>query len=193
MKERKAFGTHDVARLCNVTPPTVIKWMEDDKISFFTTGGGHRRVWCADLVSFMRSHNIPVPHSLSSDGRRRVLVVEDDESFADLAVRLLSEICPGAQIEKALNGFEAAHKMHAFLPELVLLDLNLPMLDGLKVCEMVRADEALKNLKILAVTGVTLAEMREKAFQAGADDFLGKPFLSVEFAVKVKRLLGIRP
>lgn len=192
MRKNKALGTHDVAGICNVTPPTVIKWMEEGKIPFFTTGGGHRRVWAKDLVIFMRAHNIPVPPLLSAEGQLRILVVEDDEQVAQLAVRMLSDLFPGAYIEKAVNGFEAGHKIHSVLPELVILDLNLPMLDGLKVCEMVRANEGLKNIKILTITGYDIEEMREKAIRAGADDFLGKPLAFEKFEETVKKLLGVR-
>ncbi|MEK7704558.1 MAG: helix-turn-helix domain-containing protein, partial [Myxococcota bacterium] len=60
-RETKALGTTEVARICHVTPPTVGRWIEDGKLPSFTTGGGHRRVWVADLVAFFREHNIPVP------------------------------------------------------------------------------------------------------------------------------------
>ncbi len=75
---KKALGTHDIARICHVSPPAVISWLEDGKMPSFTTGGGHRRVWDQDLVAFMKQHNMTIPPELLSENKLRILVVDDE-------------------------------------------------------------------------------------------------------------------
>ena len=189
-KTKTAFGTHEIARVCQVTPPTVIRWMEEGKLVFFTTGGGHRRVWDTDLAAFMRRHNIPVPAALEAGAKLRFLIVDDEAQYRRLLSRLIRAAYPDSEIAEAADGFDAGHKVHAFLPTIVMLDLNLPGVDGFKICELIRGDAELKGIKILAVTAYNTKEARERVLGAGADDFLGKPFEAVELNKKLGQLLA---
>ena len=108
-KVKTAFGTHEIAKVCQVTPPTVIRWMEEGKLVFFTTGGGHRRVWDTDLAAFMRLHNIPVPAALEAGTKLRFLIVDDEPEYRQLMIRLLRAAYPESEIAEAADGFEAGH------------------------------------------------------------------------------------
>lgn len=186
----KAFGTHDIARLCNVTPPTAINWIEEGKMPFFTTGGGHRRVWDKDLLAFMRLHNMPVPPELETRGKLVFLIVDDEEQNRKFIARVIKGAYPGAGIEEAVDGFEAGHKLHSLRPALVVLDIQLPRVNGIKVCEMMRGDPDLRTIKILAITGYDVEESKTRILEAGADDFLGKPFPVHELLKRIETLLA---
>lgn len=185
---KKALGTHDIARICHVTPPAVIRWLEDGKIPSFTTGGGHRRVWDIDLVVFLKKHNMPIPPDLS-DAKQKILVVDDEPQNRRLINRVIAKNFPEIEIHEAVDGFEAGHKVGALLPTLIVLDLQLPGVNGLKVCQMIRADERLRKIKILVITGQDVEESRRRALEAGADDFLGKPFEVGDLAAGIGRLM----
>lgn len=187
---RKALGTHDIARICHVTPPAVIRWLDDGKIPSFTTGGGHRRVWSADLIPFMKEHNIPVPDELRVQNGRRILIVDDEANNRRLIRRVVKKEFPDAELDEAADGFEAGHKVHSFLPTLVVLDIRLPGLDGYRVCRMFRGDPKLESIKILAISGFDVAQTRQEALDAGADDFLGKPFDVGDLTKKLAELLA---
>lgn len=191
-KVKKAFGTHEVARLCHVTPPTVIRWMEEGKLQFFTTGGGHRRVWDTGLAAFMREHNIPVPPELQAAAPLRILIVDDDAEIRGLVKRLLAREYPQAEVAEAMDGFEAGAKLYSFRPSLILLDLQLPMLDGFKVCAMIREDEDMRDVKILATTGYDPVDSGKEILAAGADEFLAKPFELAELSERLRRLVRAR-
>ena len=189
MKLKKAFGTHEIARVCQVTPPTVIRWMEEGKLLFFTTGGGHRRVWDSDLAAFMRLHNMPVPAAIDNGNRLKFLIVDDDAEYRAVMLRVIRAAYPDSETDEAADGFEAGHKLHAFRPTLVTLDLQLPGVDGFRICRLVRATAELNDIKILAITGQNIAAARDEVLAAGADDFLGKPFEIAELEAKLKSLL----
>lgn len=186
----KAFGTHDVARICNVTPPTVINWVEEGKIPFFTTGGGHRRVWAKDLIAFMREHNMPVPAALLVRSKLVFLIVDDEKEIRRVITRVLRSAYPDAGIEEAIDGFEAGYKIKSLLPTLVILDIQLPEVNGIKICEIMRGDPDLRNISILAMTGNSIAESRTRILEAGADEFIGKPFAIQELTEKIRNLLA---
>ena len=187
--KRKAFGTHYIARICQVTPPAVIRWLEDGKISSFTTGGGHRRVWDLDLIAFLKEHNMPIPADLAASAKQKILVVDDEPENRRLINRVIAHHFPEVEVHEAVNGFEAGHKVSALLPTLVVLDLQLPGVNVLDVCRMIRGDERLRKIKILVITGQDVEESRIRALEAGADDFLGKPFPVDELAAGIGRLM----
>ncbi|MBI3549102.1 MAG: response regulator [Elusimicrobia bacterium] len=186
---KKVLGTHDIARICHVTPPAVINWLDSGKIPSFTTGGGHRRVWDRDLVVFMKEHNMPIPPELASEAKLRILIVDDEAQNRKLINRIVRKQYPEAEIEEAADGFEAGHKINTLLPTLVVLDIQLPGVDGLKVCRTIRGDQRFSGIKILVITGHNLEEARKQALEAGANDFLGKPFSIEELADSIGRLL----
>lgn len=184
---KKAFGTHDIARICQVTPPTIGRWIEEGKLPSFKTAGGHRRVWGEDLAVFLKSHNIPVPAGLGA--APRILIVDDEPEMRRFIHRVLTTRFSNAEVHEAADGFDAGHKIATLMPSLVILDLRLPGMDGFKVCRTVRADPAFKDVKILAISGVGVDEARRMILDAGADAFMPKPFDSTELEAGVKKLL----
>jgi excisionase family DNA binding protein len=173
---KKALGTHEIAAICQVTPPTVGRWLEEGRLPYFTTGGGHRRVWCSDLAAFLLKHNIPIPDALRETSPLRILIVDDDPQALKLFRVAVGTLYPSAEIHEARDGFEAGHKTIRVMPTLLILDILLPGLDGYRICRMIREDATLRHVKILAVSGHEPESTRPQAIAAGADDFVAKPF-----------------
>lgn len=186
---KKALGTYDIAKICQVTPATIGRWVNDGKLPFFTTGGGHRRVWNRDLVVFLNSHNMPVPRELLANSVLRILIVDDELSVRRSVSRMIQKLGPEIEIHEAKDGFEAGHKTGSLMPSLVILDLKLPGIDGVEVCRMIRKDGNLSKTKILAISGTSSEEAKKQVIKAGADDFLAKPFDSEELIEKVHQLI----
>jgi len=189
---KKAYGTYEIAGMCNVAPPTVGRWIDEGKLPFFTTGGGHRRVLAADLLAFMKAHNIPLPPSLSTPEAKRptILIVDDEPQSLEMLVDFVRELRPGSDIQTAQDGFDAGRKTAQLRPSLLILDLNLPGIDGFDVCRMIRRDPDLAGTRILAVTGYNLEVSEAKALAAGADAFLGKPFDVAALSARLDALCG---
>jgi CheY-like chemotaxis protein len=122
---------------------------------------------------------------------KRILVVDDEPEIADFIKDLLADVV-SHQLETASDGFTAGRLIHVFAPDLVVLDLLLPGVDGFQVCKMIREDPESKGTKILAVTGYDSAEIRTKIIDSGADDYLGKPLDYHQTLDKICRLLGVK-
>ncbi|MFA6092780.1 MAG: response regulator [Elusimicrobiota bacterium] len=182
---KRAYGTTDIARMCYVTPPTVGRWIEEGKLPCFRTAGGHRRVWDKDLIEFLKVHGMPVPRSLLAGRIFRVLIVDDEAQVRKTLKRQLSTLYPSVEQHEACDGFEAGHKLAQLAPDLVLLDFFLPGMDGGRICKLIRSDESLKHVRVLAISGQEIERTRQASMESGADDFLPKPFSMQELKQKL--------
>jgi two-component system, OmpR family, response regulator MprA len=118
----------------------------------------------------------------------RILVVEDDTEITDALRRSLRH--EGYEVRTAGDGVEALDAATQFVPDLVVLDLGLPRLDGIEVCRQLRADG---DVPILILTARTETGDRVNGLDSGADDYLVKPFERQEFLARIRALLRRRP
>jgi len=118
----------------------------------------------------------------------RVLVVEDDAEITDVLRRSLRN--EGYEVRTAGDGIEALDQAQAFVPDLVVLDLGLPRLDGTEVCRQLRAEG---DVPILVLTARAETDDRVGGLDSGADDYLVKPFERRELLARIRALLRRRP
>ncbi len=119
----------------------------------------------------------------------RVLVVEDDEEIAQVLQRSLR--MEGYEVKLAGDGVQGLEEAHAFLPDLIVLDLGLPRLDGVDVAKRLRDDG--DEVPILMLTARDALESRVEGLDVGADDYLVKPFERQELLARMRALLRRRP
>jgi len=117
----------------------------------------------------------------------RILIVEDDPDIAELVARYLDKA--GFSTERATSGREALQTIASKPPDLVILDLMLPHVDGLEVCRLVRASEATAAVPIIMLTARAEESERIVGLELGADDYLAKPFSPNELVARVRALL----
>ena len=169
----RAYMTpNEVAELLRVSPVTIRQWAQKNWIKATTTAGGHRRFLRQDVEEFARQRGM----ELSSDGPTRVLVVDDNRSFARYLADLLASQSLEIKTETAHDGFDAGRKVLQFDPAIVLLDLKMPGMDGFSVCQQLKDDEATRHIRIIAMTGYYTPENELKILKAGAEACLAKPF-----------------
>ncbi|MBI5634344.1 MAG: response regulator [Nitrospirae bacterium] len=120
----------------------------------------------------------------------KILVVDDTPANVKLLFDLLT--CNGYEVVTAASGTEALEKVEAGQPDLVLLDILMPGMNGYEVCRTIRKNPATEILPIVMVTSLDPAEERMNGLQAGADDFLAKPVDEQELLVRVRSLLRIK-
>src|SRR5687768_1596919 len=133
------FSTHDAARICRVTPMTVIRWIKEGKLPAFKTAGGHRRILRQDLDRFCRSRGIPfAPDGEQSAGR--ILVVDPDSGVRDLVADAARAVDETLVIELAGDAFAAGRLVSSFRPNLIFLDQKLPGIDALDLVSMLTRD-----------------------------------------------------
>ena len=120
-----------------------------------------------------------------------VLVVEDYQDAREMYAAYLQ--FSGYDVAEATNGVEAIEKTRELLPDIVLMDLALPRMDGWEATRRLKSDERTRHIPIVALTGHALAGHAEGARQAGCDAFVTKPCLPDALVAEIKRLLDAKP
>jgi DNA-binding response OmpR family regulator len=124
-----------------------------------------------------------------ADLPRDVLIVEDDDDVRSLVERVLGRVGLATRaVDCGLSALAAAAKEH---PRLVVLDVEMPDLNGLEVCRQLKASEATADMSVLIVSGNTSVAEIAAGYAAGCDDFLTKPFSPAELVRRVTRLLPL--
>ncbi len=120
-------------------------------------------------------------------GKRKILLVEDEKDLVEtLAFRLKAE---DYEVIKAYDGQEGLDKAHSEVPDLIILDLMLPKLDGYKVCRMLKFDNKYKNIPIILFTARAQESDKKLGEEVGADAFISKPFEPQILLAKIKELI----
>lgn len=123
--------------------------------------------------------------------RKKILVVEDDPDLVELLSFNLKQA--GFAVGTAMNGIEALKKARSVCPDIILLDLMLPEMDGFAVCEVLRHDPATATIPVIMITAVSSALARLAGLEAGANDYITKPFNLKHVLSRVTALLAARP
>lgn len=163
----------EVAELLLVSPGTIRNWCEKGGLPVTLTPGGHRRFLREDVLAFASQHEIPLG-DISPSGTR-VLVVDDDRAVSAYICELLGLTQERVHVEVAFDGFDAGDKLHSFQPDIVLLDLRMPGLDGYEVCKRIKRDPRKQAIRVIAMTALPLAEHQQRILAAGAELCLAKP------------------
>ncbi len=121
----------------------------------------------------------------------RILLVEDNEMNRDMLSRRLMR--KGFEVAIAIDGLQGVDKTRTENPDLVLMDLSLPEIDGWEAIRRLKADEATKPIPIIALTAHAMTGDREKALAAGADDYDSKPIEFERLLGKMEALMKARP
>jgi len=185
-KAKTIYTTHEVSRLLHVNPRSVINWIEQNLLPSYRTPGGHRRIRREDLLAFLRKHQIPTPASLV-EGKFSVLIVDDEEEIVSIA-KAYFQRQGGYEISSASDGITALIEVGRIKPDLLILDIRIPGVDGVEVCRRIKADPGNKTA-IIAISGV--ADTERNILQAGADAFMAKPVDLEKLHTEARRLLRI--
>ena len=121
---------------------------------------------------------------------RTILVVDDDPAMLDfLRQRLTPE---GFTVSTSLTGEDGIRQATALQPDLILLDLRMPLADGVAVCKALRANPKTERIPILVVTGVLSPAQLEESMTSGADDFVSKPVDIADLLIRIRAMLECR-
>lgn len=174
MRNRKHLSTTAVARLLGVAVGSVAKWIDKDELRAGRTPGGHRRVTEGDLLDFIHRQKLPVPPELTSTPVR-ILIVDDEEALANWIAQEIGTEHPEFQVMQAHDGFAAGEIVGSWQPDVVVLDLRMPGMDGYEVCRRIKARQGAKDPVIIAMTAHHTPGAEEHIRECGATACLAKP------------------
>ena len=186
---KTVFTTGEAAKICKVSQQTIIRCFDSGQLKGFRVPGSRfRRIPRDQLFSFMKENGIPTD-ALES-GKRKVLIVDDDEELVELLVDVF-ERDGRFDIRSANNGFDAGMQVKEFRPDLVVLDVMLPDINGKEVCQRVRSDSNLDDVRIICISGMVEEDKVADLKASGANDFLQKPFAVEKLIERACELLDV--
>jgi excisionase family DNA binding protein len=188
---KTVFTTGEAAKICKVSQQTIIRCFDNGQLKGFRVPGSRfRRIPREALYRFMKDNGIPTD-ALES-GKRKVLLVDDDAELVELMTKVLEE--DGRfEVRVAANGFDAGMMVKEYRPDLIVLDVMLPDINGKEVCHRVRSDPSLEDVRILCISGMVEEDKVQELKLSGADDFLHKPFDIEELIDRMCAQLEIEP
>ena len=171
---KTVFTTGEAAKICKVSQQTIIRCFDSGQLKGFRVPGSRfRRIPREQLFMFMRDNGIPTD-ALES-GKRKILIVDDDAELAELICDAL-ERDGRFEIRTVNNGFDAGMMVKEYRPDLIVLDVMLPDINGREVCQRVRGDKSMDDVRIICISGMVEEDKVSELRAAGADDFMHKPF-----------------
>ncbi|MFH2203913.1 MAG: response regulator [Elusimicrobiota bacterium] len=180
--EKRFYTTFEIGKICGVFPSTVINWIKEGRLKASQTPGGHRRVTHADLSSFM--HECGYPPLDATILRKRIMIVDDDPSVCRMLKRAFEVSKETVDVETVSSGIDALVTIGKNPPDLVILDVVMPIMDGASLCASLKENPATRGVKLIAITGKRLLAKKQRFIQDNTDAFMRKP-------LDIRKLLAV--
>jgi len=183
--------TGDIARYCHTTVMQVNRWIKTGALRAFRNPGGQHRVTREEFRQFLERNGMPIIENFFKEkAMKKILVADDDRSVVDAISYLLRSQSENFEVEVSRDGYETLIKAGDFKPDLLILDIRMPKIDGLEVCRRLRQNKSItQDIKILAITGHSEAYDRNTVLESGANEYLLKPFDKKSLLDHVERLI----
>jgi CheY-like chemotaxis protein len=202
-KSKELLKISEVAAEAKVLPSTIRYYTDMGLLSVSgETPGGHRlyeketTLRAISKIQFLSQQGLTMEQIKkeleAGAGKRKLLVIDDEPEVGHFVEELVKGHFPDFEIKTVKDGFSAGRLLSEYIPDLIILDLMLPGVDGFEVCKQIKSGKHLQSSKILAVTGYDSAENKAKIMACGADDYLAKPMDLHALEEKIITLLKLQ-
>ncbi|MBN1648131.1 MAG: response regulator [Spirochaetales bacterium] len=190
-KKIRIFSALEVANICGVVNQTAINWIKNGHLKAFTTPGGQYRIYAEDLISFLENRQMRVPDELRllRGSMKTLLIVDDDVELNNMLKNYLDRKLEKCEVLQAFDGFEAGQMIADRKPNVIILDIDLPGINGHKLCQKIRSDKVYNNPVIISISGLTSENIRQQILSDGADAFFVKPFDFSDITAEINKVL----
>jgi len=171
---KKPLSVGQVAEICRVSKKTVLNWIYDDALKAFTTYGGHYRLWPANVKKFLDEAGMDIPFEYVDDRITQILIVDDDRDYSQALKNAILAELPGVEVTVTDDGYEGLMLIGQIKPQLMILDIKMPKLDGFQVLEMLKNRKPDHDMRVVVVSGYLDRDTREQLKNTVADHALDK-------------------
>lgn len=180
-----------VARLLGVAVASISTWIDAGRLKAGRTPGGHRKVTKEDLIAFLRQQGLPVPSELKAPPLR-VLIVDDEAAVTSWLADEISDRHSDFEVLQANDGYAAGEIVASAKPDVVILDLRMPGMDGFEVCRRIKSSTKTKQIAVIAITAHPSVEAHREIREAGATAYLTKPLDIEALMAEVDAALAVQ-
>ena len=190
------YSALEIANICGVVNQTAINWIRSGHLKAFSTPGGQYRVYSDDLIDFMKKRGMRIPDEIlnteskeNNTKTQSVLIVDDDQGLNAVLKKYLEKIFPDSTFYQAFDGFDAGLQMVDKQPYCVLLDLDLPGINGFDLCKRLKTTDEFNKPYVIIITALEDDDVKKQVLDLGADLFFKKPLNLSVLAEKMQNLL----
>jgi len=152
----------------------VLNWIYDGGLKAFTTYGGHYRVWPANIKKFLDVAGMDIPFDYVDERTTHILIIDDDHDYSQMLKSAIAVDLPDAEITVTDDGYEGLMLIGEIKPQLVILDIKMPKLDGFQVLELLKNRKNEHDMKVLVVSGYLDQETKNQLSRTIANYALDK-------------------
>ncbi|MCF6335500.1 MAG: response regulator [Spirochaetales bacterium] len=197
VKKVRIFSALEVANICGVVNQTAINWIKSNHLKAFTTPGGQYRIYSEDLIDFLNTRGMRIPDELAviitdHKKRKKVIIIDDDKDLNEMMKLMFIKSLEDYEIIQAFDGFEAGKLLASEKPDVVILDIDLPGVNGHLLCTRIKEDKNLNSPVVISISGLNDTFEEEKILSEGADAFFTKPLDFDKIITALKDLVETR-
>ena len=199
VKKVRIFSALEVANICGVVNQTAINWIKNNHLKAFTTPGGQYRIYSEDLVEFLNSRGMRIPEELSEvadnlnkNKNKKIMIIDDDKDLNEMMKLIFKKKLEDFDIVQAFDGFEAGKLLVSEKPDVIILDIDLPGVNGHLLCTKIKEDKDLNSPVVISISGLDDTFEEEKILSEGADAFFTKPLDFEKLISAMKDLMSAR-
>lgn len=181
MEKIKLFKIKEAAEYTKTSKESIRRWIREGKITAIRTPGGHRRIQKAELDKFLKIY-IRIENKI-----KKILIVDDDPEILEFISTVLKK--EGFSVITANSGLKVGMLVVAENPDVILIDVMMPGLNGYDTCKKLKKEKISKNIPVILITGIDKEDIKKKYKKVKANDFIIKPFETKELIGKINNVL----
>ena len=171
---KKFLKTYDAANYLGVSRSSLTNWVKQGIIGSGTTPGGHYRFTVEELDAFAAKRGLTTARKVAEQEPTRILVIDDDQPFREFVKEAL-QVYAGFELKEAPDGMAGAFLIGTWKPDLVIVDLRMPNMNGIEFCKLLKQNEETQDISIIIASAYLSPEARKEINDIGVDMILEKP------------------
>lgn len=190
-KKKKLFTTNEAADYLGVSRSSITNWVKQGLLGSGLTPGGHHRLNREDIDAFALKRGMDIPGEEENDGSPvKILLIDDDEGFREFVKDTLMDFS-GYEFKTASDGMQGALLSGSWGPDLIILDIRMPNMDGVEFLRLLRADQKTSEVRVIVASAYLSPEVKEEIEKLGADVILEKPVRLARILTSIQSLVKL--
>lgn len=187
----KLLKTNDAAKYLGVSRSSLTNWVKQNLLDSGLTPGGHYRFSIDELDKFAEKRGLLIPKTLNNSGKIKILVIDDDGAFREF-IRDSLDVFSGFELREASDGMQGVLLIGTWHPDLVILDLRMPNMNGIEFCKTLRKNEDTEDVKVIITSAHLSPEAKAEILKLSVDVVLEKPVRLGSVVAAVEKCTGLK-
>ncbi len=188
---KKFLKTFDAANYLGVSRSSLTNWVKQGLLGSGITPGGHYRFTIQELDAFAKKRGLKIEGRIPIEEKTKILVIDDDKPFREFVNEALSGLS-GFELKEACDGMQGALLVGTWKPDLVIVDLKMPNMNGIEFCKLLKQSEETSDISIIIASAYLSDDAKKEIVELGVDIVLEKPVRLASLVAAVGKCVDIQ-